>query len=408
MSARGRLRLTQRSRGRVVQRGARDGPKRREALFADTAKQVTISQENASTLDRAPAGVVLDEPERAGAVLLLAGGVRLSQPLRSSELESGIVQYSGSEALSLQRAEQHFAHTLTLIRSTVRAFQEQELTGVAEVQEAATGILRALCEDADVTVAAAFDLEAGKQAFNERLLRQSVRTAVLSVAVGLEMALPLESLLHLGTAGLTCDLSLFHRGSPDEPAGAPTREADHARIVAHPQQTFDALAKLRNVPGPVLLSILHHHEPVEGGGCAYRLSPGKALPLPWILSLVQAYLELTEPLYGGRGYLPADSVAYLMHHTLRGQFDIAATRALLRVVSAYPIGSMVKLSDQSVGKVVGRATGDAMHPVVRIGEQTRDLGHTQLNVVEPIENEEQPQQRLPVSRFDERLWLLDA
>lgn len=341
-------------------------------------------------------------------MLLLDGGMLLSQRALSSDPESHVAERSVSDALSLQRAEQHFAHTLALVRNTVRAFQEQELTGVAEVQEAASGILRALCEDADVTVAAAFDLDAGKQAFNERLLRQSVRTSVLSVAVGLEMSLSLENLLHLGTAGLTCDLSLFRRGSPDEPEGAPTRESDQPRIAMHPQQTFEALARLRNVPGPVLLSILHHHELVDGSGYPYGLSPGKVPPLPWILGLVQAYLELTEPLYGGRGYLPADSIAYLMHHTLRGRFDITATRALLRVVSAYPIGSMVKLNDQSVGRVVGRATADALQPVVRVGDETWDLGHSELKVVEPVEDEEQPQQRLPVSRFDERLWLLGS
>lgn len=340
-----------------------------------------------------------------GAVLLLNGAMLLAQQPLGSGAESPLAGRCDENLLSLQRTEQHFAHTMFLVEKTVRAFQERELVSIAEMQEASSGILRLLCDDADVAVAVALERNAGARAFNDRLLRQSVRTSVLSVAVGLEMSLSLENLLHLGTAGLTCDLSLFCHGSHDEPAGALSKETDQKRIEMHPQQTFESLARLRNVPGPVLLSILHHHELVDGS--EYQgLRPGKTPPLPWILGLVQAYLELTEPLYGGVGYLPADTIAYLMYHTLRGRFDLTATRALLRVVSAYPIGSMVKLSDQSVAKVVGRSAGDALQPVVRVGDEIWNLQHSELKVVEPVESEEQPQRRLPVSRFGEPLWLL--
>lgn len=368
---------------------------------------MTISEVPTISIDRLPIGTRLGESTRDdGNVLLLGGEMLLSQPSIDSGPRTRIAERCDYDPLSLQRTEQYFAQTTSLVEKTVGAFQAQDLTSLAGMQEAASGILRSLCHDADLAVAVALELAPEKQAFNERLLRQSVRTSVLSVAIGLEMSLSLENLLHLGTAGLTCDLSLFCRGSCDEPAGIPSKEADQARIRTHPQQTFESLARLRNVPGPVLLSILHHHELVDGSGYPHGLSPGKAPPLPWILGLVQAYLELTEPLYGGVGYQPADTIAYLMYHTLRGRFDIAATRALLRVVSAYPIGSMVKLSDQRVGKVVRRATGDALRPLVRIGDETCDLRHSDLRVVQPIVTEEQPQQRLPVTHFHQRLWML--
>lgn len=337
---------------------------------------------------------------------MLAEGVVLAQPRFPSDADSRVAERSDHDPLARRRTERHFAQTISLIRKTVVAFQEHDLTSIEEMQTSASEILRSLVDDADLAVAVALELDSGKQAFNERLLRQSVRTSVLSVAIGMEMSLPLENLLHLGTAGLTCDLSLFCRGSHNEPVGAPSKESDQARVRMHPQQTFESLARLRNVPGPVLLSILHHHEGIDGSGASNGLSPAKAAPLPWILRLVQAYLELTEPLYGGVGFLPADSIAYLMYHTIRGRFDMAAMKALLRVVSAYPIGSLVKLSDQSVGKVVRRATGDPLRPMVRIGQQACDLSDSDLEVVQPLENKVQPQQRLPISRFDELLWLV--
>jgi HD-GYP domain-containing protein (c-di-GMP phosphodiesterase class II) len=153
-----------------------------------------------------------------------------------------------------------------------------------------------------------------------------------------------------------------------------------------------------------LQAIRQHHELIDGTGFPHGLADDRICLAARIIGLTQAYLSLTSPLDGREGFVPADSVAYLLYHSLKGRFCLKVMQALVHVISVYPQGSTVRLADQRTGTVVRCAANDPMRPVIRLDGEICDLGQSPNRIVEPTPGPAALQKRLPTRFLKEILW----
>ena len=128
-----------------------------------------------------------------------------------------------------------------------------------------------------------------------------------------------------------------------------------------------------------------------------------------VVNLADAYLTLIGCGTGGQQIMPADALAYLMHHSCAGRFDSAATCGLVRAVSLYPLGSMVMLSNNRTARIVRVVDQKPTSPVVSfVDEDGSDtlakLDETGLKILRPLDEMALSRRRLPATDFDEILW----
>ncbi len=307
---------------------------------------------------------------------------------------------------AVERISDHLHQSLGVLENSLRNIRRGDTEELTSLQESTLNNMMLVSTDADLALfASTVERNPQHSDFHTRLNRHCLNTAILALATGIEAELSIIELLHLGTAALLCDLALYE-SRPDLIFGQVAHNVEtKEQIRLHPQVAFERLAKLKSVPGPVLLAIRHHHEMLDGSGFPFGLTGERISSIAKILCLTHAFLEITEPLDGSPGILPADAAAYLVHHAIQGRFCIKVTQSFLRVMSVYPIGSMVSLSDNRQATVVRTSRTHPMRPIVRTDEGLIDLRKADCSIVSPIPAPHLRQERLPTSRFAEPLWL---
>lgn len=337
--------------------------------------------------------------------LLEVVGKRLGQEFanRVAGASKPLSDYSSGD---VKRISEHLHQSLGVLENSLRNIRRGDIKEFTSLQESTLNNMLLVSTDADLALfASTADRRPQHSDFHTRLNRHGLNTAILAIATGIEAELSVDGLLHLGTAALLCDLALYE-SRPDLIFGRVVHDAEtRAQIRQHPQVAFERLTRLKSVPGPVLLAIRHHHEMLDGSGFPFGLTSERISLIARILCLTHAFLEITEPLDGSPGFLPADAAAYLVHHAVQGRFCIQATQAFLRAMSVYPIGSLVSLSDNREATVVRTSRTNPMRPIVRTDQGLVDLRLSACTIVSPIPASHLKQMRLPTSRFSEPLWL---
>lgn len=89
-------------------------------------------------------------------------------------------------------------------------------------------------------------------------------------------------------------------------------------------------------------------------------------PLSRIAAVADCYVAMISPRLYRRAHTPYRTIEYMLHETRKGRFDQASMRALLSVVSLFPIGSLVELSDGRIARVIRANRDDYVRPIVEI------------------------------------------
>lgn len=217
-------------------------------------------------------------------------------------------------------------------------------------------------------------------------LFHSVNTMIYSLTMGVGLGLSQEQLNTLGVCALLHDIGKLAFDRSDE--------SQAQRItVMHPRIGAEILVRMPDVDKTALLVAYEHHLRPDGQGWP-QVEPGY-MPHPYsrIVAIADRYDRLTQDPPGGTGLTPDRAIIQLMHET-PGVVDETLTRVFVRGMGAFPVGSLVRLSDHSVG-VVCAPGEDPLRPRVRLvygadglaleAKPDLDLAEATLDIVEVVE-----------------------
>lgn len=258
-----------------------------------------------------------------------------------------------------QRLDELVRRTAEAVNSLGLAMAEQSRCDADLIHQAAGGFLRELRGDQDQVVAESLGQDGDRD-----LAIRSVQLSVLAMAICRAMQLPDAEGLIAGTAAMLHDVALFRL--PPEQRMAHRDMPPESRLVYewHPVIAFDLLERVREVNGVARHIVLQVHEQPDGSGYPRQLRGSRIHRLARVLNAADAYLRLTSYPPEGQGIYPADAIAYLMYHACAGRFDTAATYGLIQVISLYPLGTTVLLTDDSRARVIRCNPSSPLAPVV--------------------------------------------
>lgn len=278
------------------------------------------------------------------------------------------------------------------------------LRDATPIRNVADEFLQELQSDSDQTIATAL-----KQNADQQLAVRSVQLSVLSIAIARAMKMTVEEQATVGSAAMLHDMALFEL--PENERHSPELMRPESRRVyeSHPAIAYDMLEKVRDIDGTVRIIVLQAHEQADGTGFPRRISITRTHRLARVVNLADAYLTLVGCGQGSQNIYPADAIAYLMHHSCQGRFDSVATCGLVRAVSLFPLGTLVRLSDNRTARVA-RAGGDnPLTPIVAVTERDGsqsmvDLAEASLSIERPLDDTEMGRRRLSASDIEKILW----
>jgi hypothetical protein len=125
------------------------------------------------------------------------------------------------------------------------------------------------------------------------------------------------------------------------------------------------------------------HEKIDGTGYPRGRQRDKIHPSARILHVADVYLALISARPFRKALMPYAAIECLLRQARAKMVDADAVRGLLHVLSLFPIGSLVKLSDGSTARVLRRNGSNYSSPIVLIvedanGDPTDPLDESQI------------------------------
>ncbi len=259
-----------------------------------------------------------------------------------------------AEERDRMRQQDHalYNRLIGVMRTLTQRIQESGQPAVGDAGVIVEGILARMMEDS----AAVLGL-ATMTGNSESSLFHSINTMIYSLILGIGLDLPEEGLTTLGISALLHDIGkvAFDMNDP--------REAEKAHFL-HPKIGAEVLSRLPEQDRTPMLVAYEHHMGRDGSGFPERDADYVTHPYSRIVAIADRYDRLTTPLPEGLGHTPDQAVMQLLRDTLT-TLDQTLTRMFVKQLGVFPVGCVVRLSDQSVGIVCGM-TDDTLRPRVRV------------------------------------------
>jgi HD-GYP domain-containing protein (c-di-GMP phosphodiesterase class II) len=158
----------------------------------------------------------------------------------------------------------------------------------------------------------------------------------------------------------------------------PLTRAELKVYQCHSVYSKDLILGLPSIPPEIAGIVEQHHERLDGTGYPQGISASQIHPLAQILAVVDEYQDLINPPFMQDRLQPNQALSEL-YVKRQASLSIKVITALVRVLSVYPPGTLVELSDGSIGVVASVNSADRLRPIVLVYEQlgTRivDLGN---------------------------------
>ena len=223
----------------------------------------------------------------------------------------------------------------------------------------------ALSHDPDSVMAVAAQLSS-----DAGLADHCLRSTVLAMALGIEMGLDDANLRDLGLCGLLHDWGMIRVPESIRYAARPLTPVELMQIQKHPTYTLEILDRIPGVPKVVALAAYQVHERPNGKGYPRGRHRAQIHGFARILSVADTYTALTTNRPQRPALMPYYAMECLIRQGQTGDIDSDVVRALLHVLSLFPIGSFVLLDDGRVAVVMRRNGTDYTAPIVRLVSNT--------------------------------------
>jgi len=205
----------------------------------------------------------------------------------------------------------------------------------------------------------------GGEVSGHELAKSSVNTAILSALIAQELKIPHHKINNIVSGALLHDVGMLRlsKGITEKKGGLSELELE--QIKSHPLHTSKIVTKELFGPHEVNLIALHHHERWDGQGYPDGLT-GTAIDIgARIVSVADAFEAMVSKKSYRNSMVGYQALKNLLADNAR-RFDPNVIFAFTKIMGIYPIGSIVRLNDKSVARVLSIHTDAPLRPVVQM------------------------------------------
>lgn len=204
---------------------------------------------------------------------------------------------------------------------------------------------------------------------HDYMYQHSVNVSVLSVLLGIELGLSEDKLSDLAIASLLHDIGLKDVSDDILLKNDKLTEDEFSVVKTHPLKGYDHFKDNVDMSSHVRMAVLTHHEWIDGSGYPNG-STGDKIPL---LGRIIAICDVYDALTSDRPYRPAYpanvAIEYMLAMSIN-QLDAEIVKKFVKMIIPYPVGTLVKLSNNEVGVVESVPVEFPLRPVVKVVVQS--------------------------------------
>ena len=200
---------------------------------------------------------------------------------------------------------------------------------------------------------------------HEYTVTHSLRVSILALAFGRHLDYPRDKLELLGLGALLHDIGKLK--VPNEILDKPARLTDEEFVIMrqHVPLGVELLRATPDVPQAAVEVARCHHERFNGVGYINGLKGEEIGEFGLIGAIVDSYDAITSDRAYHGGLSPADALK-ILYDEKNTAFHAGFVEQFIQCVGIYPIGSIVELSDHSIGVVTTVNRGRRLKPQLAV------------------------------------------
>ena len=229
---------------------------------------------------------------------------------------------------------------------------------IDRVTNAVTPLIRSILRNPN---AMAWTVFQGKR--SDRKYSRAVATSVWAIMFGRHLGFDRKRLEHLAIGGLLLDIG--NTALPEEVVnaeGAITMD-EYAQVPQHVEAGAKILRRSPGIHPAVFEMVMYHHERYDGSGYPYQLSGSNIPAFGRIAGIVDCYDAMTTK----NAYSPALAAydaARELNEMRDDKFSGEVVERFMHTIGMFPTGSVVELSDSSLGLVLEQNPDNLLQPKV--------------------------------------------
>jgi len=190
------------------------------------------------------------------------------------------------------------------------------------------------------------------------------RVGALAYRIGRIIGVGEEECKGIRVAGVLHDIGKIH--IPSELLNKPGQLTDLEMnlVKTHPQGGYEVLKTIA-YPWPVADVVLQHHEAYDGSGYPRKLKGDSISVFAKIVSISDAFIAMTRKRSYRDEHLSYQAMKTILSGASR-KFDPEIVKVFLSNLAIYPVGSIVQLSNNAVGRVISANPALPLRPRIAI------------------------------------------
>jgi len=205
----------------------------------------------------------------------------------------------------------------------------------------------------------------GGEVTGHELAKSSVNTAILAALTSQELHLPNHKITNIVSGALLHDIGMIRlsKGITEKKGGL--SDAEFEQIKSHTIHSSKIVSKELFGNHEVNLIALHHHERWDGKGYPDQLAENAIDMGARIVSVADAFEAMVSKKSYRESIVGYQAIKNMLADNAR-RFDPAVIMAFTKIMGIYPIGSIIKLNDESVARVLSVNSNAPLRPVIQL------------------------------------------
>lgn len=268
------------------------------------------------------------------------------------------------ERINQQRAavvecERQFLKTATTLKNINSNIFARPQEAYQRANELVDQMVESVLTDRDIAIHLMKDKYGG-----EDMYFHALNVSVLAMMLAKQLGLPKEEVKELGFGSLFHDIGKIE--IPDKvllKTTALTKAEQH--LLEQHCAYGEPIAKKLGLSKKATDIVTQHHECLDGSGYPRRLAGESISPLARIVAIVNTYDNLCNRPNPADSLSPYAALSHMFAHQ-RKQLDNGPLGVFIRCLGVYPPGTVVRLSDGTLGLVVAVNASKPLRPSVLI------------------------------------------
>lgn len=293
--------------------------------------------------------------------------VHISKRLQTGELFTPtIIEEQEEEHISLQEDGEmvsffpHYIHVVESFKEMFQRWESQQPIDIPALRKLVIPLLERL-DEVGSEVFTCYKYASKEDYFYHHSVAVGMLATYLSQIIGYKQG---ES-FQIGLAGILSDCGMSKIDQDIRLKTGRLHEREMQEIKRHPMYSYRLIEKAPTLTQAVKVSVLQHHERLDGSGYPLGISDDNIHPYARIIAVCDVYHAMTCE----RLYKEGQSLFKVIDELLKEQFSKLDPQIVLTFIKQlinFSIGTTVQLSNNSRGEIVFIDDDEPTRPMVKL------------------------------------------